>query len=167
MRVPSNIIKSDLYTSGNEFVNANTKIFYQGYYYELNGKFYAGDNFDVNAPEIIKKEQIDSLLKNNNTTIFSTISGITSKTISNIPIQGINLGEGGADLSHGNEPVFFCKYSNVTPILIKAIEEKTYLSLQGKPQYQTIFIGTYRGFTIDPNQAEIQMIGLKEFLENA
>jgi hypothetical protein len=38
MRIPKNIISENLYTQGNEFVDAKTNSPYQGYYYELNNK---------------------------------------------------------------------------------------------------------------------------------
>ena len=63
MRLPKNIISENLYTSGNEFVDATTNSLYQGYYYEINGKFYAGGTFDSKAPEIIKiKEEVDMIM---------------------------------------------------------------------------------------------------------
>ena len=54
MRVPANIITENKYTIGKEYIDKKTHKLYQGYYYELNNKFFAGKEFNNNAPEIIK-----------------------------------------------------------------------------------------------------------------
>jgi hypothetical protein len=55
MKIPSNLIQYN-YTSGNEFVNPDTNVPYQGYYYEVNGIYFTGNRFNASAPKIIKKE---------------------------------------------------------------------------------------------------------------
>jgi hypothetical protein len=165
MRLPKNIISENLYTSGNEFVDATTNALYQGYYYEINGKFYAGGTFDSKAPEIIKIKEANSLFDNISTALFSALSGISSQALLSPIIKGNPVGSG-SDLlgGHGDEILFFSKQLNVNPILIKSIDEKTYLSLQGIATYQTIYIGDYKGNIITPEQAYSQMSGLKAFL---
>lgn len=50
MRIPASKIKKGLYTSNGEYVDKNTKKVYKGDYYEINGKFYAGKNYNSNVP---------------------------------------------------------------------------------------------------------------------
>ena len=165
MRLPKNIISENLYTSGNEFVDATTNALYQGYYYEINGKFYAGGTFDSKAPEIIKIKEANSLFNNISTALFSALSGISSQALLSPIIKGNPVGTNDDLLSgHGGEILFFSKQVTATPILIKSIDENTYLSLQGIATYQTIYIGDYKGNTITPEQAYSQMPGLKTFL---
>jgi hypothetical protein len=165
MRVPKNTISENLYTSGNEFVDATTNASYQGYYYEINGKFYAGGTFNSKAPEIIKIKEANSLFNNISTALFSALSGISSQALLSPIVKGNPVGTNDDLLSgHGNEVLFFSKQVTSTPILIKSIDEKTYLSLQGIATYQTIYIGDYKGNIITPEQAYSQMSGLKAFL---
>jgi hypothetical protein len=164
MRIPKNTISENLYTSGNEFVDATTNASYQGYYYEINGKFYAGGTFDSKAPEIIKIKEANSLFDNISTALFSALSGISSQALASPIIKGNPVGYNDLLSGHGNEVLFFSKQSTATPILIKYIDENTYLSLQGIAAYQTIYIGDYKGNTITPEQAYSQMPGLKTFL---
>lgn len=50
---PKSQIKSNLYTSGEEFYIVNTTTFYKGYYYKLgNGKYYSGKNPSTTIPPI-------------------------------------------------------------------------------------------------------------------
>ena len=42
MRAPSNIVTTSKYTLGKEFVLADSYKDYQGYYYEISGKYFAG-----------------------------------------------------------------------------------------------------------------------------
>lgn len=90
MRVPSNMIEIK-YTSGNEFVFVFNYKYYQGYYYELNDKFFIGREFNVNAPEIIKanSKEINTALTNPKTYKYGSLSKIkpnNSKLIS-IPLE--------------------------------------------------------------------------------
>lgn len=162
MRVPKNIISESLYTQGNEFVDVKTNVPYQGYYYEYNTKFYAGREFDIKSPEIIKIKESNSLLNNISTVVFSAISGISSQAIASSVVKGNPINGG---LSHGSNLTFYSKQLNVNPILIKSIDENTYLSLQKDSIYQTTYIGDYKGYIITADQAYAQMSGLKEFLE--
>ena len=114
MRLPKNIISENLYTSGNEFVDATTNALYQGYYYEINGKFYAGGTFDSKAPEIIKIKEANSLFNNISTALFSALSGISSQALLSPIIKGNPVGTNDDLLSgHGGEILFFSK--QVTP----------------------------------------------------
>ena len=159
MRIPKNIISENLYTSGDEFVDVKTNALYQGYYYEYKSKFYAGNTFDFKAPEIIKIKKSNSLFNNISTVIFSAISGISSQAITSAIVKGNPI------KTENKTVIFFSRQVNIQPILIKSIDENTYLSIQKDAIYQTIYIGTYKGNITSAEQAYTQMPGLKEFLE--
>jgi hypothetical protein len=164
MRIPKNIISESLYAQENEFVDAKTNASYQGYYYEINGKFYAGKSFDANASEIVKVKEANSLFNNLSTALFSAVSGITSQALMSSIIKGNPVG--GNNLEYANKTVtFYSKQLNVNPILIKSIDENTYVSLQKDAVYQITYIGDYKGNVITADQAYSQMSGLKTFLE--
>ena len=82
MRVPSNIIIENKYTLGNELIYAKTYKEYQGYYYEINDKLFAGREFDPKALQLIKINSVDiNLLKLNSKT--STYGNLTKVTLPN------------------------------------------------------------------------------------
>ena len=162
MRIPSNIIQTGKYTSGGEFVEELSNKPYQGHYYELNGSLYTGKEYSVNAVKIIKKQDQNQLYNNSNTAVFSFMSGITSQQLSSVIVKGNPFTDGTA---HGDIVSFYSRQLNINPIIIKNIDEKTYLSLQGNPLYKTTFIGNYNDVNQNENQAYSQMPGLKTFLE--
>lgn len=145
MRVPSNIIETK-YTSGNEFVFAFNYKYYQGYYYEINGKTFAGKEFDVNAPELIKADskEINSLLTNPKTLIYGSLSKVK---LNNTNVKGVVP----QDAHNVNVDLvsFYCKKINVNPVLIRQINEQTYYALKNDPLYIVTYIGNYKG--IDQN----------------
>lgn len=148
------------YTSGNELVTKITNISYQGYYYEINNKIYAGKEFTYNAEELIPIAQSNQLLKNNTSVIkYSLLTGTTSQQLSTPPITNLPS-KTTTELAR-----FFCKKLNNVPILIKEIDEQTYFSLQKNNLYQTVYTGTYNNKTQTLDQAEKQMPGIKAFLQ--
>ena len=157
--LPSNIITTK-YTSGGEFVNALTNVAYKGYYYEYNNRTYAGDQYSVNAPEIVKinSQNHNRLYNNIQTAIYSVSSGITSKDIAATPVASLPFS--GVDLTSSTK-FFYKKYSDN---IIKETNEDGYKSLQKNPIYQTTFIGTYNNKTQTIDQANQQVPGLKAFL---
>jgi hypothetical protein len=162
MKVPSNIIQTGKYTSGNEFVEEKTNKPYQGYYYELNGSLYTGKEYSIDAIKIIKKQDQNQLYNSSNTALFSLVSGITSQQLIPSVVKGIPFSNG--EIPHGEDLSFYSRQLNINPIIIKSLDEKTYISLQGNPLYQTTFIGNYNNINQNADQAEKQMPGLKTFL---
>jgi hypothetical protein len=162
MKVPSNIIQTGKYTSGNEFVEENTNKPYQGYYYELNGSLYTGKEYSIDAIKIIKKQDQNQLYNSTNTALFSFLSGITSQQLTPSVVKGIPFGN---EIPHGEDLSFYSRQLNINPIIIKSLDEKTYISLQGNPLYKTTFIGNYNGVNQNIDQADAQIPGLKTFLE--
>ena len=159
MRVPKNKIKTGKYTSGNEFVELLTNKSYQGYYYEMNNKFYIGKEFNSNAVELVRTQQQNKLYNGSqNLALFSFISGITSQALISPKVSSIQ-----SNIESNPTSIrYFSQQTNVKPIIIKEISKETYDSLQGNDLYKTTFVGPNQ--TID--QAEKQMPGLKTFLES-
>lgn len=162
MRIPLNLIKTGKYTSGGEYVIEKSNTPYKGFYYEYNNSLYAGRQFNLNAPKIIKISDANQLYYNNSdTAIFSFNSKITSQHLQTPSITSLP----NSQIHDFNSISFFCKKINTTPIIIKKINEVTYNNLKNSPLYQIIYIGTYQNKTINSNQAYSQMVGLKEFVE--
>ena len=171
MRVPKNIIQTGKYTSGNEFVEEKTNKPYQGYYYELNGLLYTGKEYSIDAVKIIKKQDQNQLYNSSNTALFSLVSGITSQQLSTPPINSISDSKGDGLLSNNQStvfvtytPKFYVQKINVNPIIIKEVDEKSYISVRGNPLYKTTFIGIYNNINQEPDQAEKRIPGLTAFL---
>lgn len=157
MRVPKNKIKTGKYTSGNEFVELLTNKSYQGYYYEMNNKFYIGKEFNANAVELVRVQQQNQLYNGSqNLALFSFISGIASQALTSPKISSIQ-----SNIEGNPTPIrYFSQQTNVKPITIKEISKETYDSLQGNSLYKTTFIGPDK----TEDQAEKEMPGLKTFL---
>lgn len=161
MGVPKSNIVTGKYTSGREFVELSSNAPYQGYYYELNNKFYSGKEYSPTAPEIIRIQSPEKnrLLNSLPTAIYSLVSGVTSKSISAPPI---NVVPSETNTKINKSVKFFCKKINSD--IIKEIDEQTYLSLQNQPIYQTTYVGVYANKAQSMEQAESQLPGVKAFL---
>lgn len=157
MRVPKNKIKTGKYTSGNEFVELLTNKSYQGYYYEMNGKFYIGKEFNANAVELVRVQQQNQLYNGSqNLALFSFISGIASQALLFPKVTSVQ-----PNIEGNPTPIrYFSQQVNVNPITIKEINKETYEALQGNALYKTTLIGPEQSI----DQAEKQMPGLKAFL---
>jgi hypothetical protein len=82
IKLPPNIIVTSKYTSGDEYMFESTYNKYQGYYYELNGKIYAGKVFDSFAPILVKIESksTNPALMNPATYLYAKLSGANSNS---------------------------------------------------------------------------------------
>jgi hypothetical protein len=156
IRVPKNQILKSKYTSGGEYIVESTHKPYQGYYYELNGKTFAGKEFNEQAPVIIKltSNNINPALLNPQTNLYTSLSKINLQipSITSVPN---NLSK---------ELNFYCKKINNN--VIKIINEESYLSVKSHPLYQSTYIGTYKGQYQSPEQADLQLPGVKVFKES-
>lgn len=153
MIIPSNIIQKK-YTSGGEFVSKQTNIVYKGYYYILNNTYYAGKEYAPNSPEIIKISQYNKLLNNQETAIYSAITGLTSDQLKE-PTDLISTYDE-KELTR----YFYKKVTDVNPIIIKETNKETYDRLKNNPSYQTTFFNNIKKL----DEAEKEMPGLKLFL---
>ena len=161
MKVPANIIETK-YTSGNEFVFSFNYKYYQGPYYELNGKTFAGKEFNVNAPELIKADskEINPLLTSIKTLVYGSLSKIK---LNNTPPYSIISK---SNIKGGMR--YFYKKNNTNPILIREITEGIFKQYQNNPLYQTISIdfpeGGYFGEQQNLDDANKIMPGIKAFI---
>jgi hypothetical protein len=165
LRVPQNQIVTSKYTTGGEYLVESTYKNYQGYYYEYNDVTYAGKEFNIKSPILIKKgsDDVNKLLLNPKTAQYAAISGIkiNDNKINSLPKLNttINSDKGGELFL-----AFYYKKKNENPIIIRAISEESYLALQNEPIYQTTYVGTYQGKTKSIDEADREMPGLKIFL---
>ena len=163
MRIPKNLILKRKYTSGKEYILANSYKDYVGYYYELNNKTYGGSEFNINAPEIIKvkSKYVNSLLKNSQTFIYGKISKIVLNNIN--PASHIFKSN-----EDGNTTRYFSKQTNINPTIIKEINEDTFEELKQNPIYQIVSIeyNISKGYNQKEKAKAIQTIPeLETFLE--
>jgi hypothetical protein len=169
LRIPQNQVVQSKYTAGKEYIIESTYREYIGYYYELNNKFFAGKELDLNAPLLIpfpknnNDNNINKLLTNSATYVYGRISKtkILNNKVTSQPKSdtSTNTDKGGALFLQ-----FFCKKINSNPILIKSIDEDTYIKLQKDPLYITTFIGTYNKKSQSIEEAEKQVPGIKDFV---
>ena len=159
MRAPSNIVTTSKYTLGKEFVLADSYKDYQGYYYEISGKYFAGKEFNVLAPELLKldSDKIDKLRLNAATSIF----GLLTK----VAIQGV--GKVSSIQPTGDTLRYFVKQINVNPIVIKEVDKNTFNQLKLNPLYQTLEVDIPSNTEVGMpaiDEADKKMPGLKAFL---
>jgi hypothetical protein len=162
VRVPQNQVVESKYTIGKEYLLVNTYKEYQGYYYELNNKFFAGKEFNTNAPELIKitSDKINNLKLNPKTSTYSNISNANlsdNKIIPSLPIV----------FNFGDAYLYFAKKLNSNPVKIIHISEEDYNNNLGKNllySYTKVECNQEWGFNItDQNIKDIPEIEI--FLE--
>ena len=161
IRIPLNQIVSNKYTVGKELIYESSYKEYQGYYYEINDKIFAGKEFRYDAPTLIKinSDNINILKQNPKTERYSVVSNqkiFKEKKIISQPTGG-NTPEG--DLKEIN---FYCKQINTN--IIKRIDEDVYVSLQNNPLYQTTFVGEYDSQNQSLEEAEKQIPGILDWV---
>jgi hypothetical protein len=134
-KIPANLITTG-YTSGKEFVYVSNYKPYQGYYYEINNKFFVGKEFDNNAPEIIKltSSKINPLLLKAATSLFGQLSGII---LSNIKIPSFFY-------NYQGDIRYFLAENNSSPLLIKEIDKTSFDQIQSNSLYTSVAL-TYKG----------------------
>ncbi len=147
MRIPQNKILSNQTTSGGEYMFKDTQQEYQGQYYVIGNQYFTGANFSTDQKELVKiSTQTINVLKaqaptfsfgqvNNNKSLISLLNTVKPlntgfKIISN-------------DVSQGFVIRYFCKQLNISPILIKEIDENTYNYLKNNSLYQVVSLNYY------------------------
>ena len=165
LRVPQNVIITSKYTAGKEYMFVKTYREYQGYYYEMNNKLFAGQEFNVNAPELmlINSTQTNQLLTNPNTYIYGKVSGTK---ISTFKPQSHMFQKDNPNIKYVDR--YFIQKVNVSPTLIKEVNEETYKQSQPDPLYKSVTIhwNTIEDNTMAVDKAEVQMPGIKSFLQD-
>ena len=162
LRIPQNQTVTSKYTSGKEYMFSSTYREYIGYYYELNGKLFAGKEFSTTAPELIRidSSKVNNLLTSPSTYVYGKISGI--KLDNNKPNSIISK----SDILANKR--YFIKKLNSNPILIKEINQSTFESSNNNPLYQTIEVeipeGGYFANQNSLDELDKKMPGIKIFL---
>ena len=174
LKVPKNIIVTSKYTSGGEYIIKSSYTEYKGYYYEMNGKVFAGKEFDINAPELekITSSNLNLLLLRASTFIYGKLSN------QNIPIdpakpQSSIFNPTKEDYDKGFATRYFYKKINVIPSIFKEISKETFDEFKTNSLYLTTSLKYIFGDSADQNkynsieleQAERKMPGIKAFLE--
>lgn len=165
MRVPSNLLKFD-YTSGDKFVYSLNYKYYQGYYYEFNNKFFAGKEFNINAPELLKADspEINLALTQASTYTYGFLSKIKANK-NNTKVKAISPNTINKNFEQGINIRYFAKQLNAVPILIKEIDKTTFEKIQSDSYYQTIQVENAFNLTEkDLDSLDKKMQGLKTFL---
>lgn len=159
LRIPQNQIILGKYTSGNEYMFVANYNEYTGYFYEFNGKIYAGKEYSSDALEIIRLDssKVNKLLINPNTSIYGRISG------NSIPPKA--LFSSISSTSAEARVRYFAKKINTQPYLIKEIDEDTFNSLQTNPLYQVIKVNYSADMSdTELNLLETKMTGIKAYI---
>lgn len=160
IRIPQNQITYK-YTAGNEYMFESTYRVYQGYYYELNGKKYAGKEFNSNAPiliPILKSKTgspINSLLMKASTYVYGKVSGVK-----------INNNKPNSYIYQYNSETRYFSYQ-ITNGSIREINEETFNIFKTDPLYKVISLSFKKDFDpVELDNAEKSIPGLKTFLKN-
>ena len=162
IRIPQNIIIESKYTQGNEYMFVSTYKKYQGYFYELNGKTFAGKEFNIYAPELIKitSKNINNLLTNIYTYVYGKLSQpnlINSST----PTSYFYNNEFPTDFR------YFINKINVKPFIIKEISEVTFKEYKNNILYTSVALSYPNKFIEDEViKAESIIPGIKIYLDN-
>jgi hypothetical protein len=164
MNIPSNIIVSNQYTSGKEFIYSTSYEEYIGYYYTLNNRYFVGKTFNTNSPELIKRnsDKINTFLTQPSTYVY----GLISKTkLNKTKVNSIDFSPTDKDFEQGFQIRYFIKKLNVTPFFIKEVKKEDFEKLRFDSLYQVIQI-EYRFDSTenDLNNLNKKMPGLKEYL---
>ena len=174
MKIPSNLIKTGKYTIGGKYMYVASYKIYQGYYYELNNKVFAGKEFNINAPELVKIDSaiVDTLLTQESTYTYGKLSKLKINTSNIQPFYFIPTEE---EKSTGEAFRYFASKKNQTPILIKEISKENYGLLKTNSLYNTVAIKNYiiprlntdNNYTFTPEdlkEAEKNLPGITSFL---
>jgi hypothetical protein len=158
IRIPSNIIVKSKYTIGKEYMYEQNHSEYQGYYYEMNGKWFAGKEFNIDAPVLLKiiDKNINSLLSTAATYIYGQISKIK---LDDFKVQ--------SHFFQYDSNVRYFSYE-INKNLIKEINQDTFNTISSNPLYRTIALSYTNGFNNKELAiAEIKIPGITTFAQTS
>jgi hypothetical protein len=165
VKLPLNQSIKTQYTMGGEYVLPNNiEIPYIGYYYELNGRTFAGKEFKYDAPELLKNtlKASNPLFQNPETLEYAKISNFKLATQSPPTIYVNTLKE--------DSLRYFLKKTNTNNIIsIVEVSKETNDQYKNNPFYQSITLSFEYKTGFNNNElemAEKTMVGIKEFLHN-
>ena len=166
MRIPSNIIETGKYTVGKEFISTSDNKEYQGYYYQIGDRYFAGKVFDNKSPEL-KKIDDDYFIFLNIDKEYGKLTKLDPKSVQ-IPKTIHNPDLSAKDAEGEDFLTYYAKKLNYYPILIREINKETYLELQSSNTWQVISLVTTQGdggMSIEEiNRAEREMPGMRAWL---
>jgi hypothetical protein len=158
LRIPANQIVKSKYTIGKEYMFENTYREYQGYYYETKGKLFAGKEFNINAPVLVKINFLNTtpLRTNPATFVYGIISGI--KLNSAVPPSFI--------FQYNSNTRYFSY--QLTKKLIKEIDKDTFTNFQSNPLYVIVSL-SYAGKFKDSElkEAEKKIPGITTYVNTS
>jgi hypothetical protein len=160
IRIPSNITVKSQYTAGKQYMFESTQREYQGYYYEMNGKIFAGKEFSSNAPTLLKitPKNINSLLTTAATYVYGKITG--TKIPTDIPSSYYFNPD-----TTNNVFRYFTKKTNDN--IIKEIDENTFNQIKTNPIYVSVSLYYQSSFNENElNKAEEKIPGLKTYINS-
>lgn len=162
LRIPKNLIVTSKYTSGGEYMFKSTQKEYKGYYYELNGNFFAGKEYKSNANELLKINinNINPFLSRASTSTYGFLSNIKLNNISSIVINTLSTNND-PNIDQSGEDTYYTRKINETPYAIKQIDQETYTNTLKNPLQKSVIL---KADYSNIDQAEQQMPGLKAFL---
>jgi hypothetical protein len=179
LKIPSNQIKFN-YTAGGEYIFKDTYKDYQGYYYETNGKTFAGKEFNQYAPELEKVQikegnnrRFNPLLASAATFIYGKVSKFKIDNSKATPFYFVPSEK---DVQNGQAYRYFSQQKANN--LIKETSEDNYKELTKNPLYNTARIKCYiTSDALDPvgnnnyvfdskelDEAEKKISGIKTWL---
>jgi hypothetical protein len=159
MKIPANIVVTSQYTEGGEYIIKSNYNNYQGYYYELSGKAYAGKEFNPEAIELIKKQSsnINLLLTSAATFAYGKISKQTTNSQPEPTSYFYN--------STPTDFRYFITKLNVKPSIIKEIDKNTFEQYKDNPVYALVALSYPNKFVeSEINKAETTIPGIKTYL---
>jgi hypothetical protein len=167
MRPPKNQILENLYTIGNEYLLIRTYDNYVGYYHSVSGKKYIGATYKPNSIELVPYTENREVAAYNLSKIDPVYMRINPSIINIIkkdefPIVRVNYTPSPNTLYR-----FFIKRANETNSPILEVNKQTYINARATKFYYTLnILWGPNASSLDYNQFEKQMPGIKVFLNN-
>jgi hypothetical protein len=159
MKIPANIVITSKYTEGGEYIIKSNYNNYQGYYYELSNKFYAGKEFKPEATELIKKQSsnVNILLTSAATFLYGKLSNLNVNPSPEPPSYFYN--------STPTDFRYFISKVNVKPTVIKEIDKNTFEQYKDNSIYVSVVLSYPNKFIeAEINKAESTLPGIKVYL---
>lgn len=162
-QIPANQINYK-YTSGNEYMFVSTQRNYQGPYYEFNDKVYAGKEFNIDAPELVK------ITPKNLNPFLSQVASIVYGKLTKIKLNNISLQSyifSPDKVNTNNITRYFIANIRNNPLIIKEVDEKTFKEFQNDPLFISVSLLYQNSFKeSDLKEAEKKMPGITTFVNS-
>lgn len=166
IKLPKNQSIKLNYTALKEgYVYLKTNEPYVGYYYEINGRTFAGRTFSSEAPEIIKFDANDNnaLLRNPDTEMYAKLSGMTVNDKVKITSLPFSFEDTNVDWAEPIDELPRNRYfiRHIITGVIQHVDQDTYKRLSIDPLYQAEILYSDKN---DIDEMDKRMPGLKSFL---